>query len=167
MSYKMQETRIKNFSVCLSVLFLASCFLPLASSWAQTITLSADACANATAHTPAPDVAYTPGIDAMGNAVVPADIPAATGTPQPPQTITIPLQLDLKNALRLPSTSKYTSSDTNLGIIEYKDGKTTFNGQPIDAAAEVQIQAACAQIQGASGKKQDILQGRHDLLKSD
>lgn len=130
---------------------------------AQTITLSADACANAVAHTPAPDVSYTPGVDANGNAVVTADLPAATGTPQPPSTIIIPLQLDLKNALRLPSTSKYTSSDTNLGIIEYKDGKTTFNGQPIDAAAEAQIQAACAASrpvdEQTSGREKNILRG--------
>ena len=44
---------------------------------AQTITVAPSACQALTAHTPADDAAYRPGVDVIGNTVAPADLNAS------------------------------------------------------------------------------------------
>ena len=44
---------------------------------AQTITVAPSACQALTAHTPADDAAYRPGVDVDGNTVAPADLNAS------------------------------------------------------------------------------------------
>ena len=151
---KMKVTRIKR--VFFALAFLASCILPLASGHAANILITGDACANAVAATPSPDLAYTPGVDVNGKAVAPADpgSGAGAGLPgggavTPPSDITIPLQLNLKNALHLPNNSNLTSPQAIVGTIEVKNGVTTYNGQPISQDAQAEIEAACRQTRTA------------------
>jgi len=61
---------------CLSI-FLVAAALQAA---AQTVVVDSAACRALTAHQPAPDVAYRPGVDATGRPVAPADL---GGAPQP------------------------------------------------------------------------------------
>ncbi len=129
---------------------------------AETITISSDVCAHATAHVPDGDVLYQPGVDVDGNWVAPADLPPEEGGStllEVPQNISIPLSLDLQNALHLPN--RYSGTDALVGTVDYIDGKLTFNGQPIGQDAQAQIIAACRQHKTAAkpGKKPNLLLG--------
>jgi hypothetical protein len=125
-------------------LMLASCILPLASGKAANILITNNACLGVAA-TPAPDVAYKAGVDVNGNAVAPADLPGSAPAIRPPDTIKIPLQINLQNALHLNNSNLY-SPDAVVGTIEYKDGQVTFNGQPVSEDAAAQIKAACQTV---------------------
>jgi hypothetical protein len=156
---KSQETRHKNLYFIVQI-FLASCFLPLVSVHAETITITGDACANAAVHEPAPGVKYQPGIDADGNQVTPADLSGQGGVMPWPQDINIPLALDLQNSLGI--TDRLTGADAIIGTVQYKEGKFTFNGQAIGQDAQLAVAAACQQARGESHimqKPKNILMG--------
>ncbi len=51
---------------------------PESATRRHTYVLSQEDCRNLTEATPAPDLAYRPGIDAEGRAVTPADLPGST-----------------------------------------------------------------------------------------
>ena len=120
--------------------FFSSFQLP-ASSFAQTITLTPDACAAATAHVPDADVTYQPGVDAYGQPVAPADLPGQGGVMPWPQDLQIPLSLDLQNALGI--SNKLTGTDAHIGTITYQGGKFFFNGAPIGNEAQGALAAEC------------------------
>ncbi len=92
-------------------------------------------------HKVAADVAYVPGVDVSGNAVVPADINAAPI--QLPEVIRVPLTVDLIERVRNYS-GQFTGvqAEADLGLLEiHRDGRVFFNGQ--DWSAD--IYAACGQ----------------------
>lgn len=83
-------------------------------------------CQVAAAHISQSDVAYQAGIDAYGNAVVPADLNATAF--QVPNVIKVPLNIDL--AQRLTTLVNGLQLEAPLGMLEiYQDGKITYNGQ--------------------------------------
>lgn len=129
---------------------------------AETITISNDACAYATAHAPDSDVLYQPGVDADGNWVAPADLPPAEGGGimlEAPKNISIPLSLDLQNSLHLPN--RYSGTDALVGTVDFVDGQLYFNGTPLSQNARNEIIAACRQHQATAkpAKKPNILLG--------
>ncbi len=130
----------------------AVCCLSFASAHAANILITGNACANAVPANaaPAPDVAYQAGVDANGHKVASADLPGSAPPIKAPTDITIPLQLNLQNALHLNNSSLY-SPDAVVGTIEYKNGQMTFNGQPVSADAQAQIEAACQDVKQPSG----------------
>lgn len=158
MRNKKRDTRSETFFYARIFLCLASGISPLASVRAANIQIDSSVCANAAAYTPAPDVAYQPGVDANGNAVAPADLPGSSPAIKPPRTIVIPLQLNLQNALHLNNSNLY-SPDAIVGVVKYRDGQVTFNGQPVGQDAEAQIQAACAQSPPAANAPASTLSG--------
>ena len=119
----------------------------LSPVYASDILIKSDVCVSVAA-TPSADLAYQPGVDVNGKAVAPADLPGG-GSVTPPTDITIPLQLNLQNALHLPDNSNLTSPQAIVGTIEVKNGKMTYNGQPISEDAQAQIEAACRQTRTA------------------
>lgn len=77
-------------------------------------------------HTPANDVAYQPGVDAYGRAVVPADLNAQVITV--PDVIKIPLNIDL--AERMGSLVEGLDLEVPLGMLEIsQDGRVNYNGE--------------------------------------
>lgn len=85
-----------------------------------------DICKIVEAHKPQSDVAYQPGIDAYGNAVVPADLNANAF--QVPSVIKVPLNIDL--AERMTSMVDGLDLEAPLGMIEiYQDGRVRYNDQ--------------------------------------
>lgn len=160
MRNKMQVTRCKKLFFVVGAV-LASCFLFLASAQAETITITSDACAYATEYQKDPGVDYQPGVDAEGNAVAPADLDGQGGFMPWPQDITIPLALDLQNSLHL--SSKLTGTDALIGTVEYKNGKLSFNGEPINDASRTDIIAACHQAQ-TQAQSTDIMQKPKNIL---
>jgi len=165
---EIRNQKLETMLSCFIFIFMISGFwiLVCVSASAETITITGDACANAAAATPAPDVEYKPGgVDVNGNPVAPADVDGSNAMPWP-QDISIPLQLNLQNALHLPATS-LTSPEAVIGKIEYKNGQLTFNGKPISEDAQADIQAACRQSRSGAAPPPEPIITHKDLLKGD
>jgi hypothetical protein len=111
--------------------------------------LNPELCDALVKHTPAPDVAYQPGVDVDGNPVAPADLP---GQPQIklPQKFNIPLTVSLSKALNL-STSTVPGSllgegtEIPLGTFTVDSDKVTFNGQPLTDEQQDNLAVLCMQ----------------------
>jgi hypothetical protein len=83
-------------------------------------------CKAVTQHTPQSDVAYQAGVDAYGNAVVPADLNSAPF--QVPNVIKVPLNIDL--AERMGALVDGVQLEAPLGMIEiHQDGRVRYNDQ--------------------------------------
>ena len=77
-------------------------------------------------HAPRSDVAYQAGVDAYGNAVVPADLNASGF--QVPNVIKVPLNIDL--AKRMAVLVDGIQLEAPLGMIEiHQDGRVRYNDQ--------------------------------------
>jgi len=146
-----------------TMIFLLCLFISPILANAENIIITGDACANAVAATPAPDVEYKPGVGMNGNAVAPADLTGSNTMPWP-QDINIPLQMNLQNTLHLPASSALTAPQAVVGTVEYKSGQITFNGQPISDDALTGIIAAC---QHNRQMPQEPIITHKNLLKGD
>ncbi len=115
---------------------------------AQSVKITSADCARlVTKHVPAPDVAYTSGVDVRGRAVAPADL---GGAPQIriPDQINIPITVDLQKRLGIPANPNLFKPEAQLGVVSFKDGKVFYGGQPIGDSAQVAIAAECQKIMG-------------------
>ena len=90
---------------------------------------------------PAPDVAYKPGVDVYGRRVAPADL--GGGSPiKLPKEITIDIGIDLEEKYGLGAGGTYTGT-ADIGKVKVKDGRVTFNGQPLGDQEQQAIAEAC------------------------
>ncbi len=111
---------------------------------AEVIINRAD-CARLVEHVPAPDLAYQPGIDAYGRAVAPAELDG--GTPiQAPETLHIPIEIDLQDRFGIPANPALYESDIPIGEVLYRNGRLTFEGQPLQDEAAAELSRRCQQI---------------------
>lgn len=115
---------------------------------AQTVIITRADCTRLVAHAPAPGVKYTPGVDVRGRPVVPADL---GGRPKMklPDTIEIPVQLDLQKRLGLPANPNlYEMDDVTVGTarIRVKDGRAWFNGEPLTTDEHHAMARACQKL---------------------
>jgi hypothetical protein len=111
---------------------------------AQTVVVDSAACRALTVHQPAPDVAYRPGVDAMGRAVPPADL---GGAPQPSplaRNFVFDLNADLRPYLR-PGSALFQPQLSVGRVSVAPDGTVLFNGQPLGQADRAALAAACRQ----------------------
>ena len=106
---------------------------------AQSIFITQSACEQMVAHRADDNVTYEPGVDVDGNAVEDAEL-YGRGMPWP-QDLSIPLRLDLQEALGL--STEYVAPEAVLGTIEYKNEKLTFNGEPVTDRAAALLAEAC------------------------
>jgi hypothetical protein len=109
---------------------------------AQTVVVDSAACRALTAHQPAPDVAYRPGVDATGRPVAPADL---GGAPQP-SPLAGSFVFDLNADLRpyLPPGSALFQPQLSVGRVAIApDGAVLFNGRPLNPADRAALAAAC------------------------
>ena len=99
-------------------------------------TITAEKCRWFVRHVPAPNVAYQPGVDANGNAVVPADLHSKS------IKVKGPYQFDVER-----NVSKRTDTDMkiNLGTVEIDSdtGHTIFNGEALTADEMRALASAC------------------------
>jgi hypothetical protein len=121
----------------------------------ESITVTADSCRRVTAHVPAPDVAYKPGVDVRGRAVAPADL--GGGYPDlMPEQITINLGVDLADRLgrarakaaKQPATAANRPTlpyegKVPLGTVTLKGNQLYWNDQPLAPQDEAALAAAC------------------------
>ncbi len=111
---------------------------------AEVIITRAD-CARLVEHVPAPGVAYQPGVDAYGRAVAPAELDG--GTPiQAPETLHIPIEIDLLDRFGIPANPALYESDIPIGEVLYRNGRLTFEGQPLQDEAAAELSRRCQQI---------------------
>lgn len=106
------------------ILFLAG-MTPFFVSGVYASDLPAE-CRYLETHVARDDVAYKPGVDVRGNAVVSADLNAAPFVV--PDIIRVPLTVDIIE--RLPDAPAGLEGQGDLGMIEiHKNGRITLNGQ--------------------------------------
>ena len=99
---------------------------------AQTIVVEDGRCRLATAHRPAPDVAYRPGVDVNGKAVVPADLNGGNAV-RTPRRVTIPLQIPISELLAVrPPFLDQVEVDAGLVLVDVETGYLTYDGQRLD-----------------------------------
>lgn len=147
---------LMNFGIGLLV---GTAFLAVAA-WAAVPSRAADSvviisrsdCARLVPHQPAADVAYKPGVDVHGRAVVPADLP---GAPQLAMSdeIAIDISVELQSRFNIPANSAFFNPEARVGTVVVKpDGSVTFDGQPL-TNPEVQALGALCQKQGAPASR--------------
>ena len=111
------------------------------------VTLSENDCARLARHNPAGDVAYQRGRDVRGKAVAPADLDSGSGLILP-DTVVIPIELDLFERYGIPANSANFKGDVFIGevVVEVATGRALFNGQPLQGEAEAELAARCQRI---------------------
>ncbi len=107
---------------------------------AATATVSPDTCARLTEHVADASVAYQPGVDAMGRKVAPATLGGGFQF-TPPKEIKIPIQITPTGA----SSSLYSTSDTTIGQVTYRQGRVYYNDQPLQDEETARIVRLCRQ----------------------
>lgn len=87
-----------------------------------------------------PSADYQPGVDANGNAVAPADLPAS-GTPSP-SIDNFPIEIDqrLAGKFNIPSG---IGGKSILGYVTLRGNQPYFNGQPLSADQTAALAEAC------------------------
>ncbi len=109
------------------------------------VTIARADCARLVEHVPAPDVAYQPSVDAYGRAVAPADLNSGLQI-QVPETLHIPIEIDLQERFGIPANSALYKSDVPVGEVVYRNGRLSFNGQPLQDEAAAELTRRCQKI---------------------
>jgi len=108
-----------------------------------TVQITESDCSQLVTHVASADVSYRPGVDVNGNAVAPADL-----NPQPqisvPDVISIPVTIDL--ATNLGIATPFLARPTVGEVQITRDGRVSFNGQPIGDSAQHELARRCQQI---------------------
>ncbi len=104
---------------------------------AATATVTAEDCSRMTEHVPDASVAYQPGVDANGDKVASATLGGGFQV-KPPSEIKIPIQISPG-----PSSSLFSTSDTTIGTVTYKNGRVYYNGKPVQDDEAARIAKLC------------------------
>lgn len=110
---------------------------------AQSIVVTSGDCAALVEHQPSADVAYRPGVDVRGRAVVAADLAGAPRIALPDE-IVIDVTVLVYEYLGQTPPSGLGDTRTTVGRLVFSDGKLTFNGEPLSDPASDAVAAACA-----------------------
>lgn len=141
------KMRIFIITVAIGVLFFESGLRP---SFAEMVRISKQDCANVVRHTPAPDVAYKPGVDVYGRKVAPADL----GNPSP---IKVPDVISFNLTQSLPGLSTATGNigsafgEPVIGKITIQGNQVYFNGKPLGGIGQSEVIKKCREA--LSGKR--------------
>ena len=141
----MTERPIHRLIAVFFPLLLTATASPAAAHESLQVAITKADCARLVEHMPAPDVAYQPGVDPYGNPVASAD--AGGGTPiELPKTIVIDVEVDLFQRFGIPVDPALYDADAEVGEVVYRDGRFTFNGQPLQSEAQAELAARCQKI---------------------
>ena len=119
--------------------------VPAVAHEKATVAITRADCARLVAHVPGPDVAYQPGVDVYGREVAPADLGGAARI-ELPETILIDIEIDLLQRFGIPANPALYDPDAEVGEVAYRDGRFTFNGQPLQDEAQAELAARCQEI---------------------
>ena len=116
--------------------------LPVFAEETPPPPIDSKTCQYLTTHTPAPDVTYQPGVDVQGKPVTPADLsPPVVAVPE---TFSFDITVDVAQNIGLAIPAGL-EAQARFGTVTYDKGKLTFNGQPLDGAAEAELRAVCVE----------------------
>lgn len=110
-------------------------------------SLPAEACRMLVAPRPAPDVEYRPGVDVRGKPVVEADLEQSSV--KMPESFSFDITVDVahKSGLEMKG---------SVGTVTVeKDGRVTFNGEPLESPQEEALRALCAEKPALQKGKKD------------
>lgn len=121
-------------------------FWPGRSEDTRTVTVTKADCARLVKHVQAAGVAYEPGVDVHGEPVAPADVDGGVDI-ELPDTVTIPIEVDLFDRLNLPPDRRY-EGDAQIGVVRFhlEDGQATFDGQPLTSEAQADLARKCQDV---------------------
>jgi hypothetical protein len=130
-----------------------------APAQATQIVVRTEDCQHLVAHTPADDVAFTPGVDVNGNAVVPADLGGGYGMITAPDEVTIDIRVDLADRLPLggrggpggSAASALISGEGVVGQVTVAGNDLYWNGEKLPRDTAVALANACADAFAAAG----------------
>lgn len=95
-------------------------------------------------HTPAPDVAYRPGVDTAGRPVAPADLPGAqTGVVASSMVLELKFTLSDLLGSRAPARAGAAALTVGRLAIDPASGRLQLDGQAVEPPAEDQVLKAC------------------------
>ena len=127
--------------------------LPAVAAAAEVVVVSRADCARFVEHTPAPDVAYQPGVDAQGRPVASADLDDNVTLDLDAEDIVIGIAVPLR---AFPGTlgdeTKFTDAGgvidrfdatAHIGVVTVRDGSVYFNGQLVSPSERERLAAAC------------------------
>jgi len=112
-----------------------------------TVRITEADCSRLVTHVAAADVNYRPGVDVNGNAVAPADLNAQPQI-RMPDVISIPVTIDLATNLGIdtPFLARPTVGEVQIT----RDGRVSFNGQPIGDATQQELAQRCQRVGGGN-----------------
>jgi hypothetical protein len=117
--------------------------LPCAAAAQDRVTIDTANCQLLMRHAMAPDVAYRPGVDVQGRAVVPADLSSDSSLNLPRD---IPINIEIPVRTLLGANSPYLTGDAKIEVgqvVVRQDGRVLFNGQLVTDEGRDQLIAAC------------------------
>ncbi len=141
----MRRSIIAYLVPALFLLAAALAAAPAAAHERATVAITRVDCARLVAHVPGPDVAYHPGVDVYGREVAPADLGGAPRI-ELPETILIDIEIDLLQRFGIPASPALYDGDVEVGEVAYRDGRFTFNGQPLQDEAQAELAARCQKV---------------------
>ncbi len=141
----MRRSIIAYLVPALFLLAAALAAAPAAAHEKATVAITRADCARLVAHVPGPDVAYQPGVDVYGREVAPADLGGAPRI-ELPETILIDIEIDLQARFGIPVDPTLYDPDAEVGEVAYRDGRLTFNGQPLQDEAQAELAVRCQEI---------------------
>lgn len=124
--------------------FFLALFAILVSAQALAETpplIDKDACRMLVAHQPSADAEYKPGVDVKGQPVVEADL-----TPSPIQTVeevTFDITVDVARYAGIGVPNGFEGVARVGTVTVDKQGRMTFNGQPLESGEETALRALC------------------------
>jgi hypothetical protein len=126
--------------LCPVLAWLAFAVSPAVAYDNPVVTISKADCDRLVVHRPAPDVTYQPGVDAKGRTVTPADLDGGVRIAVP-DTIRIPIDVDLFDRFGIPANPDLYEADARIGEVVIQNDRAYFNGQPLqdDLAAELAV----------------------------
>ncbi len=134
---------LRHILACL--LLIGAATSPAVAHDAPVVTISRADCDRLVEHKPAPDVAYQPGVDVNGRPVAPADLDGGIQITLP-ETIRIPIEVDLFDRFGIPANRDLFEADAEVGVVTYTDGRAYFNGQPLQDEAAAELSALCQKV---------------------
>ena len=131
----------------LSLVIMACLLCDVAA--ATEITITPAACDQLVNYIEPPGVEYQPGVDANGDAVVPADLGNRQPV-KPPRQIVVPITDYLASRLNASQTNGgVIQPQALLGTVALTDGILTFNGQPLGSDVDGDLGALCRKMRQA------------------
>ena len=135
----------------ITALFIAAALGAQSARAEGVLVAEPDPCAGLTRHSPAPDVAYEPGIDAAGEPVPPAELDEGARLALPP-SYHLDLFVRLDELIEIDPDSNLApvvDSELSVGKVTIEGDDVSFNGQPLASQADNELARACRERQEA------------------